>query len=113
MIIIKISVPLERAIVAKEQFNNWYKLRTYYMAVTISSIPVQVSDVFTMKENVFSHKLWYPIYIRMKEALPRCRIYIPRYHQSGLSHFQNTDKETNKKFQAGFKAFLFHRISVL
>jgi hypothetical protein len=71
MIIIEISVPLERAIVAKEQFNNWYKLRTYYMAVTISSIPVQVSNVFTMKENDFSHKLWYPIYIRMKEALPQ------------------------------------------
>lgn len=37
-----IRFPLERAIVTKEQFNNWYKLKTYYMALTISSIPVQL-----------------------------------------------------------------------
>ncbi|XP_023702631.1 ATP-binding cassette sub-family G member 1 isoform X2 [Cryptotermes secundus] len=37
-----IRFPLERAIVTKEQFNNWYRLRTYYMALTLSSIPVQL-----------------------------------------------------------------------
>jgi hypothetical protein len=52
VIIIYISVPLERAIIVKEQFNNWYKLRTYYMAVTISSLPVQVSGILTWKDNV-------------------------------------------------------------
>jgi len=41
--------PLERVRVVKEYFNNWYKLKTYYMALTISSIPVQVSDTFISK----------------------------------------------------------------
>jgi hypothetical protein len=41
--------PLERARVIKEYFNNWYKLKTYYMAMTVSSIPVQVSDTFISK----------------------------------------------------------------
>jgi hypothetical protein len=48
-----ISVPLERDIVVKEQFNNWYKLKTYYMAITISSIPVQVSDTCASKDSAF------------------------------------------------------------
>jgi hypothetical protein len=41
--------PLERVRVVKEYFNNWYKLKTYYMALTVSSIPVQVSDTFISK----------------------------------------------------------------
>jgi hypothetical protein len=41
--------PLERVRVVKEYFNNWYKLRTYYVALTVSSIPVQVSDTFISK----------------------------------------------------------------
>jgi hypothetical protein len=78
VIIICISVPLERAIVMKEQFNNWYKLRTYYMALTLSSIPVQVSDIFTLRNNVVAHKLRYIVHVRMKKPLPRCGTYIPR-----------------------------------
>jgi ABC-type branched-subunit amino acid transport system ATPase component len=34
--------PLERVRVMKEYFNNWYKLKTYYMAMTVYSIPVQL-----------------------------------------------------------------------
>jgi hypothetical protein len=78
VLMICISVPLERAIVTKEQFNNWYKLRTYYMALTMSSIPVQVSDMFTSRNNIFTHKLRYTVHTRMKEPLPRCRTFIPR-----------------------------------
>lgn len=48
-----ISVPLERAILVKEHFNNWYKLTTYFMAMIVSSIPVQVSDVFISTFLVF------------------------------------------------------------
>ncbi|XP_021939664.1 ATP-binding cassette sub-family G member 1 isoform X4 [Zootermopsis nevadensis] len=37
-----IRFPLERDILVKEEFNNWYKLRTYFMAITVSSIPIQL-----------------------------------------------------------------------
>lgn len=37
--------PLEKEIIAKERFNNWYKLKTYFLALTLSSIPIQL--IFT------------------------------------------------------------------
>lgn len=36
--------PNEINIVRKEVFNNWYKLRTYYMAALITSMPIHVSQ---------------------------------------------------------------------
>ncbi|KAJ9582807.1 hypothetical protein L9F63_022848, partial [Diploptera punctata] len=36
-----LKFPTDRNIVTKENFNNWYKLRTYFAAVTISSLPIQ------------------------------------------------------------------------
>lgn len=30
----------------KEQYNNWYKLRTYYIAFIVANIPVQVGFCF-------------------------------------------------------------------
>ncbi|XP_018804492.1 PREDICTED: ATP-binding cassette sub-family G member 1 isoform X1 [Bactrocera latifrons] len=38
--------PQEICIVKKETFNNWYKLRTYYMATLITSTPVHI--IFSM-----------------------------------------------------------------
>ncbi|XP_067624910.1 ATP-binding cassette sub-family G member 1 [Eurosta solidaginis] len=38
--------PQEIDIVKKETFNNWYKLRTYYMATLITSTPVHI--IFSM-----------------------------------------------------------------
>lgn len=35
--------PNEINIVRKEVFNNWYKLRTYYIAALITSMPIHVS----------------------------------------------------------------------
>lgn len=37
--------PSEVAILRKEVFNNWYKLRTYYLATVITSIPIHVSQL--------------------------------------------------------------------
>ncbi|XP_060661050.1 ATP-binding cassette sub-family G member 1 isoform X1 [Drosophila nasuta] len=34
--------PLEIEIIKKETFNNWYKLRTYYVATMITSTPVHI-----------------------------------------------------------------------
>lgn len=35
--------PAEISILKKEVFNNWYKLRTYYLATLITSTPIHVS----------------------------------------------------------------------
>jgi ATP-binding cassette subfamily G (WHITE) protein 1 len=36
--------PAEISILKKEVFNNWYKLRTYYLATLITSTPIHVSS---------------------------------------------------------------------
>ncbi|KAK2589086.1 hypothetical protein KPH14_001917 [Odynerus spinipes] len=36
-----LKFPLELAVLKKEQFNNWYKLKTYYVALLIANLPVQ------------------------------------------------------------------------
>ncbi|PSN50370.1 ATP-binding cassette sub-family G member 1 [Blattella germanica] len=38
---ILISIPLEMPVLIKENFNRWYSLRSYYLAITISDIPFQ------------------------------------------------------------------------
>lgn len=35
-------VPSELGVIKKEQFNNWYKLRTYYTAFQLANLPIQV-----------------------------------------------------------------------
>ncbi|KAG7210047.1 hypothetical protein KM043_011621 [Ampulex compressa] len=37
-----LKFPSELMVLKKEQFNNWYKLRTYYIAMFIANLPVQV-----------------------------------------------------------------------
>lgn len=37
-----LKFPAELPVLKKEQFNNWYKLRTYYVAVLITNVPVQM-----------------------------------------------------------------------
>lgn len=43
-----VKFPLEIVTIKKETFNNWYKLRTYYLATLITSTPVHIifSSVF-------------------------------------------------------------------
>ncbi|XP_046664197.1 ATP-binding cassette sub-family G member 4-like [Homalodisca vitripennis] len=37
-----LKFPSELGIIKKEQFNNWYKLRTYYIAFQVTNLPMQV-----------------------------------------------------------------------
>lgn len=37
-----LKFPQELPVIKKENFNNWYRLRTYYAAVLITSIPIQI-----------------------------------------------------------------------
>lgn len=32
-------------VLLKENFNRWYSLKSYYMAITISDIPFQVCEI--------------------------------------------------------------------
>lgn len=42
LLIRNFSVPLELPVLIKENFNRWYSLRSYYLAITLSDIPFQV-----------------------------------------------------------------------
>lgn len=40
--------PHEISIVRKEVYNNWYNLKTYYLASLITSTPIHVSCIFIL-----------------------------------------------------------------
>lgn len=42
IILIYISVPSELPIISKEYFNKWYSLKSYFLAVTLADVPIQV-----------------------------------------------------------------------
>ncbi|CAG4972309.1 unnamed protein product [Parnassius apollo] len=41
-----LKFPLELAVLKKENFNNWYNLKTYYAAVLVTSMPLQICYSF-------------------------------------------------------------------
>lgn len=41
-----LKFPLELAILKKERFNNWYQLRTYYIATLVITIPLNIFNTF-------------------------------------------------------------------
>ncbi|KAJ8922886.1 hypothetical protein NQ315_007921 [Exocentrus adspersus] len=48
-----LKFPSELAMLKKERFNNWYKLKTYFAAFLVSDIPIQAS--FTVVYTVTSY----------------------------------------------------------
>nr|CAD7395527.1 unnamed protein product [Timema cristinae] len=40
--------PSELAVLKKERFNNWYYLRTYYLAFLVSNCPIQLASVLVV-----------------------------------------------------------------
>ncbi|XP_043680080.1 ATP-binding cassette sub-family G member 1-like isoform X2 [Vespula pensylvanica] len=42
-----LKIPLEIKMIKKEQFNNWYQLRTYYFVLLIIDVPIQILFSFT------------------------------------------------------------------
>lgn len=39
-------------VLLKENFNRWYSLKSYYMAITISDIPFQVRFLGKQSKNI-------------------------------------------------------------
>ncbi|XP_046664036.1 ATP-binding cassette sub-family G member 4-like isoform X2 [Homalodisca vitripennis] len=66
MTITILSFPLEMPVLVKENFNRWYSLRSYYLAITVSDIPFQavfcvvyVSIVYYMtSQPPEAHRYW-------------------------------------------------------
>lgn len=50
-----LKFPSELPILRKEQFNNWYKLRTYYLAILLANMPIQM--IFAMIYTAVSYTL--------------------------------------------------------
>lgn len=50
-----LKFPLELAILKKERFNNWYQLRTYYVATLIIAIPLNI--FFTLIYSIVVYAL--------------------------------------------------------
>ncbi|CAH2076091.1 unnamed protein product, partial [Iphiclides podalirius] len=41
-----LKFPLELAVLKKENFNNWYNLKTYYAAILVTGVPLQICYSF-------------------------------------------------------------------
>lgn len=50
-----LNFPLEMAILKKEHLNNWYKLKTYYIALLTISLPIHVINSFVL--IIFSYMM--------------------------------------------------------
>lgn len=50
-----LTVPNEVKLMKKEYFNRWYGLNSFYMAMTLSKIPVQVSKLLLTAAKNFKH----------------------------------------------------------
>lgn len=50
-----LKFPLEIGLLKKEQFNNWYNLKTYYLAQLIANLPIQL--IFTLTVCLTSYVL--------------------------------------------------------
>lgn len=58
MTITILSFPLELPVLLKENFNRWYSLRSYYLAITVSDIPFQVNNIYFNKSKSSMKKVF-------------------------------------------------------
>lgn len=65
-------------VLLKENFNRWYSLRSYYLAITISDIPFQVSIPLNYMKVAFSAHNCFPF--RQSSASFMYQSYIISHH---------------------------------
>lgn len=54
-----LKLPTELGMLRKEEFNNWYQLRTYYLALMIIDLPVQI--IFSLTFSIALYLLSQPL----------------------------------------------------